>query len=1280
MLTLRLRLPLVVALALPAGSFGQTWVAELSQARPGTTVAVPAGTHRGAVTIPPGVTLRGAGMTATVLDTRGAPAGVTFAPGAGACLEDVTVITSGTGVLAAEVGEVTIRRVLVREGMIGVQLRNVAKARVENGIIHGAHIGLTASGVTATTVVNNTLVDNDACALSLANVADTAVFNNLVENAGTAIAVGGANRNLAVDHNLYVALTIGKLDGQFQRPSLPTWRDVSGGLDAHSVQLPVAFANPKRQDFHPVTPLTWNPARLTTADWGTATLAGHAAPPADADGQPRAGAPDVGAYEGPELTGIRLDGTFSIETDAGVKSVGLFAPNGRLVNYLFHGLPLKRGTHGFVLPARDVFGRPVPPGEYELRIAESALRWEYRRHAFNVGVDNLPENAASIHISHLAFGHDGALLTGSSWSERHINLRSSDAANRKTNWTFGGSSDSAGLCVGADGLIYYSRRDADKLFSLYRINPANGQPVPLDDGRLLQQVQLDTQRLGGIAELDGMLYIAVSDANRLQFGPAAGAAFERTVEVVKPSSPAADRARHLLWLIADRARVLALKPDGSPAHTFAGVEMPLALAVAADRLAVASGVTGKIHLFDLTDPAQPKPLTTLGRGDGPFGPWLPDRFHFQAHARQPQPGLVALALAADGTLALRDASNRLVVFDPKGQALYDGLATWGGDPTEGAFAGDTRVRSFEGAVSVLLDAKAGTCVPEALWSRPPLTKPDQRGFFNLGGHNFALFTCENPEKAGDPWVVIANADQPVMRAVLAFRRNAAGAWAAVRDGNGDGTIDLTDGDGEAVTGGDGKPFTLPLTGRFVYVNADGVFYHSNQPMLVIARPRGLDAQGVPQYDFTQARFEARDATVPNPYDLVSDENLNGCSTAEVLPDGSVLACHNLRTTPRGMGFSNSGATDLGRWNSDGSFRWFRCLNDYSPVQRVETVGDLVLSSWGHQAEFMALDHDGLELGRFGFPAAANWNGFWVDHPQEWFAAKGNDGNVQIVVGDYVTNSHHWFTVYDAASVTRRTVKVELDAAGARRLAYRRPLPYPQLAAARAPEVRIKKLGGPLTLDGELAKWRGFPPQILLTPQNSFGRIEGAGDLCGVARLAYHGRDLYGQLIAWDDRISFHQPAERFYKADSMQFCINGFLQGFGFSIAQTLDKGAFFLRNRFYFQNMNLDLDPAKAPRVIRLLPDGTDIPERTYIESVYGIDLSKTPAYVYEFKLPLDESTYQGDEKIIPEVQSGKWFWFGFMLNDNDDPGTDIQYGIVWPGTFGMFAQPEAGAKAYFE
>jgi parallel beta-helix repeat protein len=195
---------------------------------------------------------------------------------------------------------VTLSRVLVAGGTIGIQAAGASGLRVENCVVSGALIGISARGVSGSAIANCTVYNADACGLSISGSAGSAVFNNVVVNAGTGIVVGGENKDLAVDHNLYVALSTGKIEGQLQRPSLPTWRDVSGGLDAHSVQLAVTFANPSKRDFHPVSTLSWEPARITTADWGTPQLAGHKAPETDMDGQPRVGPYDLGAFESPE--------------------------------------------------------------------------------------------------------------------------------------------------------------------------------------------------------------------------------------------------------------------------------------------------------------------------------------------------------------------------------------------------------------------------------------------------------------------------------------------------------------------------------------------------------------------------------------------------------------------------------------------------------------------------------------------------------------------------------------------------------------------------------------------------------------------------------------------------------------------------------------------------------------------------------------------------------------------------------------------------------------------
>jgi hypothetical protein len=85
-------------------------------------------------------------------------------------------------------------------------------------------------------------------------------------------------------------------------------------------------------------------------------------------------------------------------------------------------------------------------------------------------------------------------------------------------------------------------------------------------------------------------------------------------------------------------------------------------------------------------------------------------------------------------------------------------------------------------------------------------------------------------------------------------------------------------------------------------------------------------------------------------------------------------------------------------------------------------------------------------------------------------------------------------------------------------------------------------------------------------------------------------------------------------------------------------------------------------------------------IESIYGEDMSACKVIVSEFKLPIDKTTYEAAEESIFPVRSGSGFWIGFMIDDNDVPGSDVQKMLVWPATYNTFGVKEDGAYAVFE
>jgi hypothetical protein len=63
-----------------------------------------------------------------------------------------------------------------------------------------------------------------------------------------------------------------------------------------------------------------------------------------------------------------------------------------------------------------------------------------------------------------------------------------------------------------------------------------------------------------------------------------------------------------------------------------------------------------------------------------------------------------------------------------------------------------------------------------------------------------------------------------------------------------------------------------------------------------------------------------------------------------------------------------------------------------------------------------------------------------------------------------------------------------------------------------------------------------------------------------------------------------------------------------------------------------------------------------------------------------MDNKTYAGREKARFELKPGQEFWLGFLINDNDQPGTDVQYFLYWPVTYGTFSAKDTGAIAVFE
>jgi hypothetical protein len=544
------------------------------------------------------------------------------------------------------------------------------------------------------------------------------------------------------------------------------------------------------------------------------------------------------------------------------------------------------------------------------------------------------------------------------------------------------------------------------------------------------------------------------------------------------------------------------------------------------------------------------------------------------------------------------------------------------------------------------------------------------------------YTTEDGKPKRTGYVFLRYEDY-VGRIVAFYCSGERGRLVVVRDENRDGAITEADGAGTEVLDVDGQPVrAADALARFSTVEASGNIHSQTFRYWQF---QGVDENGCPRYAFRPGPRVTLPPDPLSPYDFTTPVKLIAQSESLIALDGDALITLQTANSPRGMGLSNSGGIDLLRLRPDGAVRWYRPMNDYGPVQGIKQVTPgFLLTSWGHQAEWIGLDEDGLSLGHLGFPAAANWCGYWVDHPDHYALFVGNDRKLHVAVGDYVRNGIHWLSLRNYDRYRKAAYPFRVDPARSAALAAQPPRTATLATRSAKPRVTAKKLASPLPIDGDLEKWRrlNWPPQIIVTPATAGPGITSAHDCSAVIRVAYEGCHLYVQVLRFDDVPTFHHTvATGTHYQDTVEMMINGFHpDGFQFSVGKFASDGDQIVRRRFFEGKLQLSVPPDVAPRLIRVLDNAASVPERRLIEAATGEDLEQAKVIVTEFKLPIDKRTWAGSEATLFPVASGQGFWLGFMIDDNDAPGTDLQQLIVWPATFTTFSPKEDGVWVVFE
>jgi nitrous oxidase accessory protein NosD len=1267
----RLYLPATVCLLVSAVASADELADRLKTARPGDTITLPAGTFRGGVTLPEGVSLKGAAYAQTILDATGADNGLVLSGKTPVSVSDLTVRGAAqAGIVADGLAGGAVERVVVRGCGSGLVVRDTRGLQVRNVVLADNAAGVALVRSEGCALVNATVANVAGTAIRVSGCRRTAVFNNLVANAAYGIVVTADRSDLAIDHNLYIANYVGQLQGETTRKKVESWAALSG-YDRHSLTIGVSFKDAASGDYRPISRLSWAPVRATSSDWGVPKLGAVEAPAADMDGVRRAGGVDLGAHE-VSFPALRpADGTLTVKSGAGVTSAGLFTPDGRLVRYLFQNLPLPAGRHEFWLPSRDWQGRPIPTGAYEVRTVEADLRLDYVAAAGNgdlaMSTTELGGVAKRVSLDPHAAAFDaaGQLLVAQSGFESGQFVRAYDPAMTRFVWSFPGGGHTQGMAVDGRGRVLVLRKGG----SLVRLDAATGLGAPFASGSIEKPLGDAVKSINGLCVAGEKVYVGDPEAGQLVVLAGDELARAGSVAVPSPTQPSHDPASGLIWSIAAEKDLVTVAPDGAVTARGAPVEKPTVLAARDKRLAVYSAKANTIAVFDASDPANLKPIRTIGKGGDGYGPIEGDRFW----------GVKAMAWSAQGELAVVDGI-RTVLFAADGSVKRHHMGMWGQGISCGTFAGDDRMHFFNigGGYSIILDAKKRRWEPGTRW-RYTMELGNPYFVFPAGGKTYGLFP-QTVKGEGEYLGVVRMEADGTGRVMRRYGWDKEGLFVQ-RDADGDGVIAAADPQ-EPVLGTDGKRLADRFMDRGFWnidFRADGMIVHPARAGVQLVKRSGLDAQGVPQYDFAGARFlrgttEGESAEYVSPYDFQTKETLSIAEDMFLNADGTYAAVVTTKSGPGpDMCTEHANGTSMAGFDATGRLRWLWALNPYGlkmGFYGITTIGGITLAGRGAICEYESMDADGLGTGVLGMPREFGWPGMWLDNHRQSVGFTGNDGRPYLVVGDYAQQAYHWLELKGADAVQRRKQALRVTDALAAALAAEPAQPVPVWPVPPPPRVTIPRLAAPLPMDGDPAKWRGLG----LKPFVAIG--DDPLSSAAVMRLAYQGDDLYVQVIKFDDVLTFHQREPgKHYLQDGIEFCVNTFMEGWKYNLTRMEGKDVV-LRDRWGGGRL---LTPEEAPRSITVHETAAGVEERRLVEAATGADLSKCRAAVFEFKLTKAALSELPAKRQV-NLASGQTFLFGFMINDNDLPGADTLNPMVWPVTYGTFERDDRSATAVLE
>ncbi len=478
-----------------------------------------------------------------------------------------------------------------------------------------------------------------------------------------------------------------------------------------------------------------------------------------------------------------------------------------------------------------------------------------------------------------------------------------------------------------------------------------------------------------------------------------------------------------------------------------------------------------------------------------------------------------------------------------------------------------------------------------------------------------------------------------MRALVRYGFTPDGMFAQ-RDTTGNGIIKETD-PSTPVLEADGKRITTHIfDGLFnTDTHRDGSLALITGNGMLCVPLLGLDADGVPQYDFAHRRnVPGQVEGTPNfisPYDFKTKENISLGDNLSRLPDGGFVAPMRTASGPGpDPATEHSGGTSMAGFDANGQLRWFSPMNPYGlklGFHGITNLDGITVAGRGLLCEFETMDADGLGTGLIGAPRAFGWGGMWLDNHRQVKGFSGNDGKPYLIVGDYAEQSYHWLALTGYDRVSHQALPITITPTTAAALLAEDPAPVPVWPVPPAPRVTIKKLAAALPIDGDPAKWRtlGITPIIISADDPT--------ENSAVVRIGYAEDALFVQVIKFDNILTFHQTESgRHYEQDGLEFNIGTFWAGWKYNVTRLDWKNDIILRDRFFGESRLLT--PEEAPRVIKVLDNAADVPERKLLEAATGIDMSQCKVMIIEMKLGKAAlANLPADRQVL--FQSGKTF-----------------------------------------